>query len=90
MPLFGALFRAETEEERTSELVVFITTKVLTRPVLSEAEEVQLDNFDFLMPRKTEKRLRPAAQVNAETKQEEVADPEEIIDMWIKKEKDGQ
>jgi type II secretory pathway component GspD/PulD (secretin) len=87
IPLLGGLFRAETEKEEISELVVFITTKIVTRPRLTEAEEVQLDNFDFLMPRLTEKPLRLQAESKNQKKQDDSQDPEDIIQKWIQKEK---
>jgi hypothetical protein len=36
MPLVGGLFRSETESEQITELVVFITTKIVTAPELSQ------------------------------------------------------
>jgi type II secretory pathway component GspD/PulD (secretin) len=42
MPLVGGLFKAETESLEINELVVFITTRIMTEPALSEIERRQL------------------------------------------------
>ncbi|MCK5565342.1 MAG: hypothetical protein KAJ07_08855 [Planctomycetes bacterium] len=51
LPLIGGLFRAESEEEVTSELVVFITTKIITEPGLTETESKQYSATNFGMPK---------------------------------------
>jgi type II secretory pathway component GspD/PulD (secretin) len=43
MPLLGGLFRYETENEVTNELVVFITPNIVSTNVLTELEEKQLE-----------------------------------------------
>jgi type IV pilus assembly protein PilQ len=48
IPIIGGLFQSETESKVTRELVVFITPRIVTEPVLSESEKKQLD------PTKTE------------------------------------
>jgi type IV pilus assembly protein PilQ len=50
IPLVGGLFKAETESEITRELVVFITTKILTQPALSEVEKRQFEATDVVGP----------------------------------------
>ncbi|MHC4532298.1 MAG: secretin N-terminal domain-containing protein [Planctomycetota bacterium] len=44
IPLLGGLFKAETESEITRELVVFITTKILTQPVFEATKFVEPDD----------------------------------------------
>ena len=50
MPLLGDLFRYETENEETNELVVFITPTIVSTNVLTEAEERQLEATRFPSP----------------------------------------
>ncbi len=47
MPLFGGLFKSETESKVTRELVVFITPRIVTEATLSETEKKQLDATGF-------------------------------------------
>lgn len=51
LPLLGGLFRAESEEEVTSELVVFITTRIVTEPELTTAEKKQYGATNFGKPK---------------------------------------
>jgi len=41
IPLFGGMFRSETESEEINELIVFITPKVITSPELLKAEPIR-------------------------------------------------
>jgi type IV pilus assembly protein PilQ len=56
MPLVGGLFQSETESVETKELVIFITTRIVTEPVLSEIEEKQLSATRFSVPEVMETR----------------------------------
>jgi type II secretory pathway component GspD/PulD (secretin) len=42
MPLVGGLFQSRTEAAQINELVVFITTRIVREPVLSDSERQQL------------------------------------------------
>jgi type II secretory pathway component GspD/PulD (secretin) len=42
MPLVNGLFRSQTESTQINELVVFITTRIVREPVLSDSEKQQL------------------------------------------------
>lgn len=57
MPLIGGLFQAETESVQNNELVVFITTRIITEAVLSEREQQLLDATEFTMPQISQTRL---------------------------------
>lgn len=57
LPLLGGLFKSETESVMINELVVFITTKILTEPLLSATEERQFSQTEFAGPKMTELRL---------------------------------
>jgi len=50
IPLLGGLFRYETEEEKTNELVVFITPTIVSTDVLTELEERQLKATEIPSP----------------------------------------
>jgi type II secretory pathway component GspD/PulD (secretin) len=63
LPLLGGLFRSESESVQINELVVFITTQIVTEPVLSPAERQQFSQTEFAGPKTTELRLeRPRKQ----------------------------
>jgi type II secretory pathway component GspD/PulD (secretin) len=47
LPLLGNLFRYESEDEVTNELVIFITPTIMTGTVLSETEMKQLEATNF-------------------------------------------
>lgn len=50
VPLVGTLFRFDGEEITTSELVVFITPKVVEEPVLTKTEAEYLEETDIRVP----------------------------------------
>ncbi len=50
LPLLGGLFKSETEETITSELVIFITPRIITQPVLSLDEQQALEETNFSRP----------------------------------------
>ncbi|MDH4239397.1 MAG: secretin and TonB N-terminal domain-containing protein [Phycisphaerae bacterium] len=55
IPILGLLFRFEGEDAANSELVVFITPRIIEQPVLTEAEKeaLKVTEFDRPMPVKT-------------------------------------
>lgn len=50
IPLVGLLFRFEGEDTVTSELVVFITPRIVERPIMSETERKQFETTEFPGP----------------------------------------
>jgi type IV pilus assembly protein PilQ len=50
VPVLGRLFRFEGESTATTELVVFITPRIITEPVLTEVEQNALDITEFTGP----------------------------------------
>ena len=50
LPLLGGLFRFEGEDTAVTELVVFITPKIITQPVLSESEKRAYGITEFAVP----------------------------------------
>ena len=51
LPLIGGLFRFEGEDTAVTELVVFITPRIVNRPVMSESEERAYEVTEFSGPR---------------------------------------
>jgi type IV pilus assembly protein PilQ len=47
LPLVGGLFYSETETEQVQDLVIFITTKIITRAGLTELERLQFEATDL-------------------------------------------
>ncbi|UCF43579.1 MAG: hypothetical protein JSV99_01230 [Planctomycetota bacterium] len=93
MPLIGGLFRSETESVQTNELVVFITTRIVTEAVLSEREQQLLEATEFTMPQISETglergRLRPEVREPAPEVHEpatEVPEITELLEMLLEK-----
>ncbi|MHC4389082.1 MAG: type II secretion system protein GspD, partial [Planctomycetota bacterium] len=50
IPVLGLLFRFEGEDVTNSELVVFITPRIIEQPVLTEAEKQALEETEFDRP----------------------------------------
>jgi len=57
MPLLGGLFRDESESIETSELLIFITPRIIVEPTLSPREQKQLRDTEFPTPKKPRLRL---------------------------------
>jgi type IV pilus assembly protein PilQ len=51
LPLLGALFRFEGEDTAVTELVVFITPRIITKPILSLDEEEILEDTRIIRPK---------------------------------------
>ncbi|MHC4624616.1 MAG: secretin N-terminal domain-containing protein [Planctomycetota bacterium] len=70
LPLLGGLFKSETESVKVNELVVFITTRIITEPVLSAVERKQLSQTEFESPvtsgLRLEREIPPADRVDHE------------------------
>jgi len=62
IPVLGLLFRFEGEERIASELVVFITPRLVEQPVLTEAETEYLKATEFIGP------VLPTTKIDSETK----------------------
>ncbi|MCH7556061.1 MAG: hypothetical protein IIB56_01240 [Planctomycetes bacterium] len=50
IPLLGALFRFEGEDTAVTELIVFITPRIITQPVLSLDEQLAFEETKFSRP----------------------------------------
>jgi type IV pilus assembly protein PilQ len=62
IPLLGWLFSFEGEETVNSELVVFITPRIIEEPVLTEAETKFLESTDVVSPTPPTARIDPATR----------------------------
>lgn len=89
MPLLGGLFRAEREEEETRELVVFITTRIITNPTLTKAEQIQYNDVNFPSPKTSElNRLKQSRRYSrAQAAKKKKTDADKFIKEWMKKAK---
>lgn len=59
IPILGMLFRFAGEERRSSELVVFITPRLIEEPVLTETEAEYLGATEFIGPQLPETKIDP-------------------------------
>jgi len=62
MPLLGALFRFEGEDTIISELVVFITPRIVEQPVMSKTEQQQFEVTEFKGPHPNSSRAEIAEE----------------------------
>jgi type IV pilus assembly protein PilQ len=88
LPLVGGLFTSEIESVVVNELIVFITTTIITEPTLSESEKKLLGETEFTTPQ-LEKTRRIEKGEFEKTKLEktevEKADITETLDLLLKK-----
>jgi len=85
IPLIGGLFKSETESVKINELVIFITTRIVTEPVLSEVERRQLEATEFASPGMTKMRLERNNQLKPTVDEFKVEELTELIDMLLRK-----
>jgi type IV pilus assembly protein PilQ len=62
LPLFGALFRFEGQEAITSELVVFVTPRIINTPAMSETEMQNYKVTEFQGPKPVKSDVEADAQ----------------------------
>jgi len=62
IPLFGALFRFEGEDTVNSEIVVFITPRIIKEPALSETEQKAYEETEFSGPEPSLTRAEKSAK----------------------------
>ncbi len=76
IPLLGWLFQFEGEITTNSELVVFITPRIIEEPVLTEIETKYLEATEIVHPAPPSVRIDPTTREVYDT--EEISDTEEI------------
>lgn len=62
LPLLGPLFKFEAEETILSELVVFVTPRIIENPVMTEAEAAAYDVTEICGPKCGKTRLTPCEE----------------------------
>jgi len=62
LPVFGNLFRSESEDTVNSEIVVFITTWIIKQPVMSKGEQQAYEATEFKGPKTTTTRAEKAEE----------------------------
>jgi type IV pilus assembly protein PilQ len=87
IPIIGGLFQSETESKLTRELVVFITPRIVTEPMLSEAERKQFNVTEFAGPKITKMRLEDVNKAETEVNKPGVTELKELLDILSEKEK---
>lgn len=91
MPLLGGLFKSETESVKVNELVVFITTKIITEPTLSRIEKKQLGATVFAGPKMTKTRIernnRLKTGIDTDELNMDVTDITKIFDQLLRGQK---
>ena len=74
IPLLGLLFRFEGEDVTNSEIVVFITPRIITHPGLSEAEQQAYEETEFSGPKPVQTRMEKEAEAEQKESEEETSD----------------
>jgi type IV pilus assembly protein PilQ len=74
IPLLGLLFRFEGEDVTNSEIVVFITPRIITHPGLSEAEQKAYEETKFSGPVPVQSRMEKEAEEEQKDSEEETSD----------------
>ena len=85
MPIIGGLFKSETESVQINELVIFITTRIVTEPVLSGIERKQFEATEFASPGMMKMRLERNNQLKPTVDKFKVEELTELIDMLLRK-----
>jgi type II secretory pathway component GspD/PulD (secretin) len=89
MPLVGGLFSSETESHVVKELIVFITTKIITEPTLSESEKKLLGETAFTSPEPKKTRIEKGEFEKAEVEKTETEkadiDIKDSLDLLLEK-----
>ena len=88
LPLVGGLFKSETESVEINELVIFITTRIVTEPVLSAIEKRQFEATEFAGPEITKTRLELGRELKGRVAEPKPEVPEvtELLDLLLKEE----
>ena len=62
VPLVGGLFQSETESVKETELLIFITPRILVQPTLSPREVTLFEKTEVPTPKELTSRLQPASE----------------------------
>ncbi len=79
MPLVGGLFTSESESKVVNELIVFITTTIITEPALSEREQKLLGETKFTTPQLEKTRIEKGEFEKAEGEKHDITDTLDLL-----------
>ena len=82
LPLLGGLFTSESESKVIKELIVFITTTIITEPTLSEREQELLGETAFKMPQIDKTRIEKGQFNSPKADESDITDS---LDLLLKK-----
>ncbi len=82
LPLVGGMFISESESIAINELIVFITTTIITEPTLSESEQKLLSETEFETPQIEKTRIEKGEFDKAKAEESEITDS---LDLLLKK-----
>lgn len=82
IPLVGGLFRSESESVAINELIVFITTTIITEPTLSEREQELLGETKFTTPYIEKTKIEKGEFDKAKAEESDITDS---LDLLLKK-----
>jgi type II secretory pathway component GspD/PulD (secretin) len=70
IPVLGALFRFNGEDISNSEIIVFITPRIVERPVLSDEEQQAYRETEFSRPAPVQSRMEKETEAETKTSEE--------------------
>ncbi|MDH4239594.1 MAG: hypothetical protein OEW48_08535 [Phycisphaerae bacterium] len=79
LPLVGGLFTSESESKSVNELIVFITTKIITEPALSESEKKLLSETKFTTPVLEKTRIEKGEFEKNEAEESDITDSLDLL-----------
>jgi type II secretory pathway component GspD/PulD (secretin) len=79
IPLVGGLFTSESESKVVNELIVFITTKIITVPELSESEKKLLSETKFTTPVLEKTRIEKGEFEKTEAEESDITDSLDLL-----------
>ncbi|MHC4397471.1 MAG: type II secretion system protein GspD [Planctomycetota bacterium] len=79
MPLVGALFTSESESKVVNELIVFITTKIINEPTLSEREQNLLSETKFTTPVLEKTRIEKGEFEKTKAEESDITDSLDLL-----------
>jgi len=79
MPLVGGLFTSESESKVVNELIVFITTKIITEPTLSDSEQKLLSETKFTTPQLEKTKIEKGEFDDAKAEESDITDSLDLL-----------
>lgn len=79
LPLVGGLFNSESESVNINELIVFITSTIITEPTLSESEQKLLGETGFTSPQTGKTRIEKGEFKTQDDESDEIGDSLDLL-----------